>query len=106
MISILHLPPHLEVKSWTAFPFLFKTFQSHSLNTKPIDRKRQALKVTYPSANTNTNKREKKAEDNRPTKKNNWPTNKEELIRKYYKKFVKFINDIPFDNLTQNNNSE
>jgi len=53
----------------------------------------------------NTNKREKKAEDNRPTK-NNWPINKEELIRKYYKEFVKFINDIPFDNLTQNNNSE
>ena len=38
--------------------------------------------------------------------KNNWPINKEELIRKYYKEFVKFINDIPFDNLTQNNNSE
>jgi len=25
---------------------------------------------------------------------NNWPTNKEELIRKYYKEFVKFINDL------------
>jgi hypothetical protein len=32
-----------------------------------------------------------------------WPINKKELIRKYYKEFVKFINDIPFDNLTQNN---
>ena len=31
---------------------------------------------------------------------------KKELIRKCYKEFVKFINDIPFDNLTQNNNSE
>jgi len=38
--------------------------------------------------------------------KNNWPINKEELIRKYYKEFVKFINHITFDNLTQNNNSE
>jgi len=38
--------------------------------------------------------------------KNNWPTNKEELIREYCKEFVKFINDIPFDNSTQNNNSE
>ena len=37
---------------------------------------------------------------------NNWPINKKELIRKYYKEFVKFISDIPFDNLTQNNNSE
>jgi len=38
--------------------------------------------------------------------KNNWPINKEGLIRNYYKEFVKFINYIPFDNLTQNNNSE
>jgi hypothetical protein len=32
--------------------------------------------------------------------------NKKYLIRKHYKEFVKFINDIPFDNLTQNNNRE
>jgi len=38
--------------------------------------------------------------------KDNWPNNKKELIRKYYKEFVKFINDIPFDNLTQNNNNK
>ena len=32
-----------------------------------------------------------------------WPTTKQDLIRKYYKEFVKFINNIPFDNLTRNN---
>jgi hypothetical protein len=32
----------------------------------------------------------------------NWPINKKELIRKHYKEFVKFINEIPFDNLTIN----
>jgi hypothetical protein len=31
--------------------------------------------------------------------KGNWPINKKDLIRKHYKEFVKFINDIPFDNL-------
>jgi hypothetical protein len=31
----------------------------------------------------------------------NWPINKKDLIRKHHKEFVKFINDIPFDNLTQ-----
>ena len=39
-------------------------------------------------------------------KKDKWPINKKELIRKCYKQFVKFINDIPFDILTQNNNIE
>ena len=38
--------------------------------------------------------------------KNKWPINKEELIRKYYKEFVKFVSDIPFDILTQNNNMD
>ena len=28
-----------------------------------------------------------------------WPTNKQELIRRYYRDFAKFINDIPFDKL-------
>ena len=28
-----------------------------------------------------------------------WPTNKKDLIRKHYRDFVKFINDIPFDTL-------
>jgi hypothetical protein len=37
--------------------------------------------------------------------KDDWPINKKELIRKYYKEFVKLINDIPFDNLTLNNNN-
>jgi hypothetical protein len=32
-------------------------------------------------------------------KKGNWPTNKNYLIRKHYKDFVNFINDIPFDKL-------
>jgi hypothetical protein len=31
--------------------------------------------------------------------KGNWLTNKKDLIRKHYKDFVKFINDIPFDKL-------
>ena len=39
-------------------------------------------------------------------KKDKWPINKKELIRKCYKEFVKFINDIPFDILTQNNNMD
>ena len=39
-------------------------------------------------------------------KKDKWPINKKELISKCYKEFVKFMNDIPFDNLTQNNNIE
>jgi len=39
-------------------------------------------------------------------KKDKWPTNKKEIIRKCYKEFVKFINDIPFDILTQNNNMD
>jgi hypothetical protein len=45
----------------------------------------------------NVNKKERKAEKSykkatsQPTKKN--------LIRKHYKDFVKFINDIPFDKL-------
>jgi len=38
--------------------------------------------------------------------KDKWPINKKELIRKCCIEFVKFINDIPFDNLTQNNNIE
>jgi hypothetical protein len=33
--------------------------------------------------------------------KDKWPINKKELIRKCYKEFVKFINDIPFDNTKQ-----
>jgi len=28
-------------------------------------------------------------------KTNDWPTNKRELIRKYFKEFTKFINEIP-----------
>jgi len=32
-------------------------------------------------------------------KTNVWPTSKSELIRKYYKEFTKFINEIPFDEL-------
>jgi hypothetical protein len=31
-----------------------------------------------------------------------WPINKKELIRKHCKEFVKFINEIAFDNLTIN----
>jgi hypothetical protein len=31
--------------------------------------------------------------------KGKWPINKTDLIRKHYKEFVKFVNDIPFDNL-------
>jgi hypothetical protein len=31
--------------------------------------------------------------------KGKWPINKRDLIRKHYKEFVKFVNDIPFDNL-------
>jgi predicted hotdog family 3-hydroxylacyl-ACP dehydratase len=31
----------------------------------------------------------------------NWPINKNDLMRRHHKEFVKFINDIPFDNLTQ-----
>jgi hypothetical protein len=31
--------------------------------------------------------------------KGKWPINKKGLIRKHYKEFVKFVNDIPFDNL-------
>jgi ribonuclease HI len=34
-------------------------------------------------------------------KEGNWPINKIDLIRKHHKEFVKFINDIPFDNLTK-----
>ena len=33
--------------------------------------------------------------------KDKWSINKKELIRKCYKEFVKFINDIPFDNTEQ-----
>jgi hypothetical protein len=32
--------------------------------------------------------------------KDRWPTNKQKLLRKHYRDFVKFINDIPFDKLT------
>jgi len=32
-------------------------------------------------------------------KTNVWPTSKSDLIRKYYKEFKKFINEIPFDEL-------
>jgi hypothetical protein len=32
--------------------------------------------------------------------KDRWPTNKQKLLRKHYKDFVKFINDIPLDKLT------
>jgi hypothetical protein len=32
--------------------------------------------------------------------KDRWPTNKQKLLRKHYRAFVKFINDIPFDKLT------
>ena len=39
-------------------------------------------------------------------KRDKWPINKQELIRKCYKEFVKFINNIPFEILTQNNNIE
>jgi hypothetical protein len=38
--------------------------------------------------------------------KGKWPINKKDLIRKHYNEFVQFINDIHFDNLTQNNNKE
>jgi hypothetical protein len=31
--------------------------------------------------------------------KGKWPINKKDLIRKHYREFVKFVNDIPFDNL-------
>jgi hypothetical protein len=31
--------------------------------------------------------------------KGKWPINKKDLIREHYKEFVKFVNDIPFDNL-------
>ena len=31
--------------------------------------------------------------------KGSWPTNKKALIRKHYRDFVKFINEIPFDKL-------
>jgi len=32
-------------------------------------------------------------------KTNVWPTSKSDLIRKYYKEFTKFINEIPFDEI-------
>jgi hypothetical protein len=32
--------------------------------------------------------------------KDRWPTNKQKPLRKHYRDFVKFINDIPFDKLT------
>jgi len=28
-----------------------------------------------------------------------WPTNKKDLIRRHYRDFAKFVNDIPFDKL-------
>jgi len=31
--------------------------------------------------------------------KGSWPTNKKDLITEYYRDFVKFINEIPFDKL-------
>jgi hypothetical protein len=32
--------------------------------------------------------------------KDDWPTNKQKLLRKHYIDFVQFINDIPFEKLT------
>ena len=32
-------------------------------------------------------------------KTNDWPTNKRDLIRKYFKEFTKFINKIPFNEI-------
>jgi hypothetical protein len=46
-VSILHLPAYLEVKSWAAFSLLFKTFQSHSFNTKPTVGNKQTLETLY-----------------------------------------------------------
>jgi hypothetical protein len=31
--------------------------------------------------------------------KGSWPTNKKDLIRRHYRDFAKFINDIPFEKL-------
>jgi hypothetical protein len=45
-----------------------------------------------------TNGTEKKLEDNRPTKRQ-MANQQKNLIRKHYKEFVKFVNDIPFENL-------
>jgi hypothetical protein len=45
-----------------------------------------------------TNIREKKFEDNCPTKRQ-MANQEKDLIRKHYKEFVKFVNDISFENL-------
>ena len=46
-----------------------------------ITKERERLKTTVPQ-------------------KSSWPTNKKNLIRRHYRDFAKFINDIPFDKLT------
>ena len=61
-------------------------------------------KYTYIHTNIHTYihtyKREKKLKTT-ALQKDNWPINKKELIRKYYKEFVKLINDIPYDKSEQ-----
>ena len=52
----------------------------HTAECEKLTKQREKLKTTAPQ-------------------KGSWPANRKDLIREYYRDFVKFVNEIPFDQL-------